>query len=302
MKNPNPYAMLFVGVCVVSTVVILVRLTDAPAFVVAFYRMFLAALILLPLNMRRFRDLMGIKKRDLAVMFAMGLVLGVHFAFWFASIKLTSIASSVVLVSTHPIMVVLITFFVLRGRILKREVGGSIMAVIGIGIIVFSGWGAESSFTGNTFALLGSLTLAVYFIGGKNLRSRVNLLPYTFVVYGTASIFLFALARSSGFELTGYPLKDYVIVLALAVGPTLFGHSLFIYCLRYFKASQVSVSLLGEPIGGSILAFVLFYENPGLLSIIGGGVTLLGVYISLSKGSALTYLRGLFSAWKGHQR
>lgn len=136
------------------------------------------------------------------------------------------------------------------------------------------------SLYGDALALLGGVMLGVYILGGRHLRRSLDLVSYVTPVYATAAVVLLAMALALGVPLTGYPPTEYLIFLALALVPMIFGHTVYNWALRYVSAPVVSISLLGEPVGASILAYLVLGEQPGGWVVAGGVVTLLGILVS----------------------
>lgn len=289
------------GILAVSTASIFIRFAqqDAPSLVIAAFRLSLAALILGPIALTRFRAELGaLTRREWLLAALSGFFLALHFATWISSLEFTSVASSVVLVTTTPLWVALLAPLVLREPITKAIVVGMLFALVGgitIGLSEACAWdgqlicgAAEQFFSGQVFggnllALMGAWMAAGYILIGRSLRAKMSLIPYIFVVYGMAALVLIALMLGAGQTPTGYPPQTYAWMLALAVVPQLIGHSTFNWALGYLPASLVSITLLGEPIGSIILAFFLLQESPSLLEIVGGGLILSGIYLASQK-------------------
>ena len=285
------YAILGVAICAISFGAILVRLSEAPSAVAAFYRVLFTALPLLPLALWRYRSaLRRLRRRDIGFAVLSGLALAVHFATWFESLEWTSVAASVTLVQAQPIFVAIGAWLVLSERISRRMVAGILVAVAGMatmslgnllgGVLV----GPNPSL-GNSLALVGAVMAAGYVLVGRSLRQRMALIPYVVIVYSvcTVGLLAFALAQGGSAGLTGYPPREWAIFAGLAVGPGLLGHTFINYVLADLESSVVAVSLLGEPVGATILAVVLLAETPTALTVVGGVVVLVGIYATASE-------------------
>jgi len=269
---------------------------DVPSLVIAAYRLGLATLILSPFILTRNRDELGrLKRRPLQLMILSGIFLALHFAAWITSLEYTTVASSVVLVTTSPLWVALLSTFILKERLPGIAWIGILIALIG-SVVVSAGQVCQiqpaglvcpqlpdfikgRAFWGDFLALVGAWMAAGYLLVGRKMRSDVTLGSYIFIVYGTAAIVLIAAALATGQKLAGYPKIDYVWFLALALFPQLLGHSSFNWALRYLSAAYVSVNLLGEPIGSALLALIFLGEKPSPLEIAGGVLILGGIYI-----------------------
>lgn len=157
------------------------------------------------------------------------------------------------------------------------------MALLGsviIGINDFSVGG--QALWGDLLAFLGAIFVAGYVLMGRELRGGMSLLPYTFLVYGTATLVLLLLNLAFSSTFYPYSAMTWVWFTCLAIIPTIFGHSLFNWALKYVKAAVVSVSILGEPIGATLLALLIFGEVPTALQLTGGLVILAGLYIFIT--------------------
>jgi drug/metabolite transporter (DMT)-like permease len=300
-----PIALL-VAILAVSTASIFIRFAqeEAPSLVIAAYRLTLASLALAPFAWRGHREeLRGLTRRELLLALLSGLFLAIHFATWISSLEYTTVASSVVLVSTSPLWVVLLAPIFLREPLTKYVLIGLLLALAGGTIIGLSGactfsqaqgglWlnglacpslgnfmHGKTSF-GNFLALVGAWAVTGYLLIGRKLRAKMSLVPYIFVVYGMAALALIVIMLAAGQSPLGYRPLTYLWMLLLALVPQLVGHSTYNWVLRYLPAAFVAVTTLGEPIGSTILAFFILREVPSNLQIIGGVLILTGIYVT----------------------
>ena len=280
---------LGVAVLAVSTSAILVRWSDAPSVVLAFYRVLLTTLLVAPFLFTRYRgDFGAFRRRDWVIATATGAALALHFAAYFESLNWTSVAASVTLVQSQPVFVAVGAALLLRERIGARKAVGIAVAVVGMAAMstgeLLGGAAVEGArpLYGNALAILGAVMAAVYVLVGRSLRQRVAVVPYVLVVYTACTLTLLVVAVVQGLPLTGYGRREWLIFLALAVGPGLFGHTVVNWALEHVESSVVSVSLLGEPVGATVLALFLLAEIPGLTTIVGGVVVLGGIYVTAS--------------------
>jgi drug/metabolite transporter (DMT)-like permease len=274
--------ILPVGLTVMSFASIFIRFCDAPPLIIAAYRLTLATLILLLLALpRTLRESRRLSRKEILPSLAAGLFLCFHFAFWITSLQYTTVASSVIFVTTNPIFVAVASTFILRERISLGLLVSILMAVVGGTII---GWGdlgkGRDQLYGDFLSLLGAIMATGYLLVGRRVRQKVSLTTYITLVYGGAAFFLILLALFNGNAFFGYAPKDYLLFLLLAVGPQLIGHSSLNWALRFFSATLVAVIILGEPVGASILAYFILGENLGSNLIWGGALVLLGIYLS----------------------
>lgn len=279
----SPPVALALSILALSTSAILVRWSGAPSVVVAFYRVLFTLLLLAPLALVRHRtDLFSLSVRDGVVATVTGVALAIHFAAWFESLNWTSVAASVTLVQTQPIFVAVGAYLLLDERITVRTVGGILLALAGAAVMSVSDLLTASVFAdtalyGNTLALVGGVMAACYVLAGRSLRQRIALLPYVTVVYGSCALTLLIIALAGGDALTGYPAREWLLFLGMAIGPGVFGHTVVNWALAHIDSSVVSVSLLGEPVGATVLALLLLAEVPGWATIVGGTIVLAGI-------------------------
>jgi len=276
------YLVLLAGILAVSFASIFIRLADAPALVIAAYRLSLASLILAPVAMWRSRDeLARLNRRDLRWALLAGVFLALHFATWITSLQFTTVASSVVIVTSNPIFVGLAAHFLTHEQVTRQMWVGIALAVVGGALVGFGDieLGSRALF-GDALALVGAIGGASYFLIGRQLRDKVSLLAYVSIVYSTAAGLLVLMAALAGHSFVGYSPQTYLLFLLLALGPQIIGHSSFNWALKYLSATFVTVAILGEPIGSTILAALLLAETPGPLVLVGGAMILVGIALA----------------------
>jgi drug/metabolite transporter (DMT)-like permease len=295
----SPLLALFFGILAVSTASIFIRYAqaDAPSLVIAAYRLSLATLFLAPVAVTRHRsELYALSGKELGMALLSGLFLALHFAAWISSLEYTTVASSVVLVTTTPLWVALMSPFTLKEPVTRIVMVGMGAALAG-GVIVgmsdsctlrglvlscppWQEFIRGDAFLGDLLALLGALAAAAYVIIGRRLRGKMTLVGYIFLVYGMAAVVLVMVMLASGNRPWGYPPVVYLWFVLLALIPQLIGHSTFNWALRYLSAAYVSITLLGEPIGSTILAYFLLHEEPTGMKIFGAILILAGIYVA----------------------
>ncbi len=305
-KPPLPPALvLTVGVLAVSSAAIFIRYAqrDAPSLVIAAWRLTLAALLLTPWAFARHRaEIRALRRRDLLLALASGAFLAVHFATWITSLAYTTVASSVVLVTTTPIWVGLLAPVVLREPLTRPVavgmgltlLGGTLIALGDTCTVTWSGvacppWQAflgQAALWGDFLALLGAWAAAGYLLIGRHLRAHTSLTVYITLTYGMAAVVLAGLMLAWGYPPFGYPPRTYLLFLALALIPQLVGHSSFNWALGYLSAAFVSVTLLGEPVGSTLLAYLFLHEVPTVVSLFGAILILSGIAVA-ARGDVL---------------
>jgi drug/metabolite transporter (DMT)-like permease len=277
------YGGLLGGVIAVSWGAIFIRLADAPSLSIAAYRLLLAASPSLLYALLRHRDeLRALTRREHGWLFLSGVALALHFATWIASLSLTTVASSVALVSTQPLWVALLALATLRERVTALGAVAILVATAGGALI----GGADISVSrdallGDVLAVAGAIFGAIYFVVGRSVRPTMSLAAYIGVVYSVAAVLLLVSAAVAGQPLWGFSGETWAMFGLLALVPQLIGHSTLNWALRYLSAPFVSVAILGEPVISTALAIPILDERPGLLRIMGGAVTLVGVYLAM---------------------
>lgn len=295
--TPKQGLLLATGVAAVSFSAIFIRVADAPSLSIAFYRNAISAAILMPLLLRRRRkELRGLDRREFAVALGAGALLALHFVLWISSLSYTTIAASVVLVTTNPIFVAAAERALFGIRVSRTTLTGILLG-FGGAIIVSGGDFALSgrAFGGDLLALGGAVAAAGYFVAGRRLRQRVSLLTYTGVVYTTSALLLLPIALIAGAPLTGFPSKSWLMFLLQALVPQMMGHTIFNYLLKDVEATIVAVAILGEPVGSTILALALFGEVPSWSALVGGALILIGIYIAMTAQARARRGRGPLS-------
>jgi len=280
--NASRYLALGIGIAAVSTGAIFARLADAHPVVISAYRTGLATLIIAPVAWWKARDeIINLSGKDFTLAGLSGLFLALHFIAWISSLGYTSIANSVVLVNTNPLWVGLFTFFMTGERLRGSSVAGIIIGVAGGAIIGADDFAAGGeALLGDFLALSGGLCAAFYLLLGRNLRSRLSLIAYITLCYGSAAVFLWLAVLLCGLQITGYDTGTMASFFGLALISQLTGHTCFNWALKWFSPGLIAVALLGEPVGSSILAYIIFGEQFTLLKLAGGSLILAAIYIS----------------------
>ena len=280
----NPLLALAVGAMAISTGAIFARLADAPPLVIAAYRVGLATVLLAPFAFLRHRQaLQRLTWPDLRLALLSGAFLAGHFATWISSLNYTSVANSVVLVNTNPIWVGLLTPLVTGDRVARATVVGIGVSVAG-GLVIGAGdlAGGGGALVGDALALAGSLCAAAYILIGRNLRRRLSLVPYILLCYGSAAVFLWLAVLGLRLPVAGFSGGTWAAFWGMAIVAQLVGHTSFNWALRWFSAGAIAVALLGEPIGATILAYLIFGEGLTVSKVVGGGMILAAIWLASS--------------------
>jgi drug/metabolite transporter (DMT)-like permease len=285
----SPNLAIFISIMAVSTASILIRMSDSPPIAIAAYRMIISTLILSPY----FFYTGGLQKvknsgtKGILSLILVGIVLAIHFASWISSLSLTSVSSSVIFVHIDPIFVALFSHFYLKEKVKPRTIVGILVAITGATLIAVGDAGiGKLNLYGDLLALIGGIMLGIYLLAGRHLRQKLDLTSYVTPVYASSAIVLVIAALLLNTPLISYPLEEYLLFSAIAIIPMIFGHTVYNWALKYVSAPIVSISLLGEPVGASILAFFILKESPSLWTLIGGLLTLIGIFIAVYQREA----------------
>ena len=284
--NGYLYPRIVMGIVAVSFGAIFARLAnEASPFAVAAWRLTLAALALAPFAV--FRNERTLGRRTAVWSVISGAALAVHFVLWISSLEQTTVASSVLFMSTHPVFVGLGSILFLRERLSRILVAGIVFAVIGGALIGFGDFRfGGPALHGDLLALGGGVMAAVYFLIGRRVRRTVSLPEYTAVTYGTAAALVLLLCLVTRTPVFGYASSTYAYLVLLAIVPQLIGHSTINWALRRLSAPRVSVFVLGEPVASTLLAIGIFREVPGGLNLLGAAIILVGIYLTLQSEEA----------------
>lgn len=277
-------SILGFGLVVLSFASILIKLTQAPSIIIAAGRLTIASLVLTPFFWSKFPKIrLELKQVKWGLIFLAGLFLALHFFSWIESLSHTSVPSSVVLVTTNPIFVAILSPIILKERITFRIGLAVILGAIGSIIITSQALNSLVMTKGNLLALAGALFAGGYMIIGRQIRPHLSLIGYIYIMYTTAAILLLTGLLLSGKPLTGYSSQVYWFIILLALGPQLIGHTSFNWALGHLTAPVVAMTILGEPIGTTILSWLILAQPPTLREIIGGIIIGIGIYLALSE-------------------
>lgn len=240
-----------------------------------------------PRRTHLFVQLSGLGTRDLLLCLVSGVFLAFHFATWIASVGMTSIASSTVLVNLQPIFVLAASAAILGERSSKLSILFVAVTILGCAVLSFGDARLGTHrLAGDGLALLGAVFVSGYMVIGRIVRQRVSARGYTLVVYASATVALLGLDLITGTSLWPFSIVDWLLFAALAVFSTLLGHSLLNWSLKYLKATIIATSVLAEPVVATLLAIPIFGEIPSLFSVAGGAVAIAGLYLFVRSETA----------------
>lgn len=291
------YLALAFAVASVSFSAILIKLAQAPSLTIATNRMLASVALLAIPALFRTRAMAALTGRQWTAIVASGVCLAAHFGLWTVSLAYTSVASSVVFVTTHPVVVALLEWLWLRqppSRLAAAGIGLALLgsAVIGLNDLQVGG----PALWGDALALAGAVALVGYLLIGRRLRQTLGFLEYSVPVYVVCWLALLAWTTASGEDVRDFPPTDAVWYVLLALFATLGGHTVFNWALRHVPASAVAVSLVGEPVGAAALAWILLGQAVTPLTALGSGVILAGIYLTARGSQSRVEPRGATAA------
>lgn len=271
------YLLLGAGIVVISFAGILIKLSTAPPLIIAFYRMLFSSLIITPLFLFKYRDRINcfLDYRPAVA----GLFLALHFTFWITAFEYTNVANAVIFVALQPIFTLFLELFFAREDLREGIIWGIFLALLGS--IIISIGDINLLFTkiwGDLLALVAAFFGAVYLFIGRSLREKLDYFPYLYIVYTYTAFFLGLFVLVKGLSFRGYGDGNYLYFLGLALGPTLIGHSVLNYSVRFVPTTVVSLSVLAEPIITTILAWLILDESITFVTFAGALFIILGIY------------------------
>jgi drug/metabolite transporter (DMT)-like permease len=277
-----PIIPLLIGMLAISFAPILVRYSDAPVSVQGLYRMLFTVILVLPFGGKQLRTLGSISWKDWVLLGCAGFFLALHFLLWMASLDYTSIASSTIILSLEPVFVMVGAFFLFKDRPGRVALIGMGVAFIGVCFVGSGDMGvSRTAFFGDLLSFLGTVAVAVNMLLAKQILTRVSSYLYSLIVFVVCVLCFLLYNVFMGIRMTGYPAKEWLVFLLLAVVPTVFGHMIFNWLLKYVPPTTISMSVLAEPVGASILGMLLFAEMINRFQLFGGALVIVGLLLYL---------------------
>ena len=285
----RPWIVVAVAVLGISIAAPLIRLSRAHPIAIAIWRLAFALVIIgvILVVSGAWRQWRRLRARDTAIALGAGGMLALHFWSWNTSLGLTTVAASVVLVNTQPVIVAVLSALWLGESPDRWQWTGIAIAVAGAFILVagdldIAAVAGRGALLGDVLALAGAVTAALYYLAGRRLRQMLDLWPYVGLVYSACLATLIVIAIAIGAPFAVQPPRELAIFAALALGPMMLGHTGFNWALRYLPAYVVTLATLGEPVGATILAAIIpgIDEMPSLLTLVAGAIILAGVVLA----------------------
>jgi drug/metabolite transporter (DMT)-like permease len=283
---------LTISIIAISFSAIFVKWSDAPASILSMYRMMFASLLMLPIVWKNREEFKKITSTDWIFLFFSGLFLALHFVLWFGSLKLTTVASSTIILALQPIVSLVGGYFLFKERTTPSALMTMGIAIIGAMMI---GWGdfalSQDAILGDILSFLSVIAVVGYLMIGQSIVKKVSHWIYSFCVFFIATIILSIYNLSTSVDFGGYPAKEWGIFLLLATVPTI-SHIINNWLLNYVNATTISMSILGEPVGATILAVLMLGEHLANWQIAGGMLVLLGVFFFLMQQQKKFHIKG----------
>jgi drug/metabolite transporter (DMT)-like permease len=272
---------LVISIIAISFSAIFVKWSDAPATILSMYRMWLACALMAPMVYIHRQEFKKLSKQDWYLLFFSGAFLALHFALWFSSLKLTTVASSTIILAIQPIISLLGGFFFYKERTTTSAILTMGIAIIGAMMIGWGDIGLDSkAILGDFLSFLSVVAVVGYLLIGQSIVKKMSHWIYTFCVFFFAACLLTLYNLVIKESLHGYSSKEWGIFLLLAIVPTV-AHVINNWLLNYVNATTISMSILGEPVGASLLAVLLLGERLVGWQIAGGLLVLVGVFFFL---------------------
>jgi drug/metabolite transporter (DMT)-like permease len=274
----HPYVLLFISILAVSVSSIMIKSSDTPTSVAGMYRLFLSVMIMLPfVSWKRLR-LISMSKKEWSTVILAGFLLGLHFLFWMESLKYTSVASSMVILTLQPLFVMIGTYYLFGERRSRLSMLGLAGALIGTVIIAWGDIGvSREALIGDGLSLIGAIAVSGYMLAGQQVSRKLDANLYSILVFLVGGSVLLGYNLFNHTPLSGYNSSDWTYFVMLAIIPTIFGQNIFNQLLKSIGATTVSVGIIGEPVLAIILAFLILGEGISGFQLLGGFITVFGM-------------------------
>ncbi len=291
------YLILAFGLIAASQSGNLVRLGRAPAVVIAAWRLALAALIVVPLARSELRSLRRLSLRQWLLLGLAGAALASHLVAWIAAVQQTTVANAAIFFSVNPVITAVAAHFVFRERMRS-----GLWLAVGLGLcgIVLIGWNdfdlSRSHWVGDAMALLCAAFFSGYFLLGKALRAVLGTWIYVCVIYGIAAALCFSVVGAFRLPLVDYDPRTWMCFVALALVPTIMGHTSYNHALRHLGAGWIACATLTEAPLAGLVAALAWHELPTGSVLVGYGMISLAVVALVMARQPLSRAAGPQSA------
>ena len=283
MNQSKIISFLFIGLLSISSSPIIARSLMSSATVISFWRMMLASLVLWVYSFLFYKNSKSLSKKSRVRTFFAGVLLGIHFILFYQAVKITTIANATFLGTLAPFFTLIYELFYLKRRYKRSIYLGMLLASIGTIFILYHDFDISNQYTlGNIYAILCSLCLSISFLIAEKVRETEGTIEYTRMLYFIAAVSIFFIGifyTESFIVLDSMEINGFIF---LALVPTILGHNIFYHCLKYTSPTIVATIPLGEPIIASLIAFLIWGNEPmSSYTIIGGFLCIMGIFIIL---------------------
>ncbi|MFB5190258.1 DMT family transporter [Alicyclobacillus fastidiosus] len=286
-SQPVVLTSLMIGLLAISFSAIFIEWSTAPAAVIGMYRLWMSVLLLSPFALKRWREFGRLSLRDIGLVCLSGVFLGLHFLFWIQSLKMTSVASSMIIIALEPIFVLIGSVILFGSRVSKSGIISMLFAILGCAVVASADLGKGGGHLyGDFLSLVGTLAVSIYMLAGQKVRASVSSTTYNVLVFLVAGLVLFLFNVMTKTSLVSYSGHNWLMFTLLAVVSTVLGHGLFNWLLDTVSATTISMTILGEPVGAIVLAYFLLGQPVLLLQGVGSVMCLIGVFWFLRTNSS----------------
>jgi drug/metabolite transporter (DMT)-like permease len=277
VSNRTISIMLVIGIIAISTSAIFAKLTTASPSILSMYRLWTACIFLLPIVVMKWKEWKNISGRDYLILFFSGLFLGLHYLLWYGSLVYTSVASSTIILALQPLIALVGGFFLFKEKATRVTIVSMVVAIIGVVVI---GWGdisgSNEALYGDFLSFCSVIAVVFYLLIGQKIIGKLSHWVYSFIVFFVAGAVSCLYNVVTGAQFFGYTEQDYLLFLATAIIPTM-AAIIHNWLLNYVNATTISMSILGEPVGATILAYFILQETLISSHFVGGLLVIVGV-------------------------
>lgn len=286
MNNKLLYFTLIIGVIMLSTSAIFVKIAQAPSSIIAFYRLLITFIITFSIiicDKNKINELKSLNKKEILLGLSSGIFLSFHYLFWFESLNYTSVTSSTVIATMQPIFSVIGSYFFFREKYSKKSIIFIFISILGSGIIGFSDSQLKNQeLYGDILAFISAIIMTFYFFIGQHLRKKISVVSYSTLGYFTSTIILFIYSISKSYSFTNYNFETIISFILIAIISTIFGQMVLNWLLKWFNATTISMGVLTEPIFATILSIIILNDKIYFKQVIGMLFVFLGLLFFLN--------------------
>ena len=293
---PLVWGLLAAGVVGVSSAgAILSHVDSVPPLMRASWRLQITVLMLLPFAIWQYRQMEINEKKKLTekktvlILAGSGIALAAHFGTWVTSLDHTSLAHSLLFVTSHPIIIVIGTAIFVR-KPHSLETAGALVGLVGAGITLLdANDSGDVTLWGDFLAFAGAITVVGYIVAGRILREWMPVFVYAVPVTLLGGILLipFSILMGESTSAVGWVESDllgWFILLAFLAG--IVGHTGLNACLRWLRPLTVSFAVTLEPIIGAFIGWFFFDEDiPQKWTWLGGLILIFGIMLVIKGGA-----------------